>query len=128
VDNLHQVEFKHLPDSLILEDLAIKATPARISQKWIWSTVYAMKNQMWDNLGSATTKGLGKVLTFWLFVTGYAAFFNEGTTQCDDITLERCVAPAPLCWFDVSTTLTWKFRRNLDRLVTNLNSRPAAIV
>lgn len=88
----------------------------------------ALKNQIWDILGSVTAKGLGQVPTFRLFVTGYAAFFKEDTTQCDDVAFKRCVVPAPLCWFDVSTTLTRKLRGNMNRLITNLNSRLAAIV
>jgi hypothetical protein len=86
-----------------------------------------LKEQIWDILGNVTAKGLGQVPTFRLFMTGYAAFFNEDTTQCDGVTFKRCVAPAPLCWFDVSTTLTRKLRRNLNRLVTDLNARLAGI-
>jgi hypothetical protein len=87
-----------------------------------------LREQIWWIVGNATAKGVGQIPTFRLFITGYAAFFNEDTTQCDDVTFRRCVAPAPLCWFDVSPTLTRKLRRNLNRLVTNLNARLAAIV
>lgn len=87
-----------------------------------------LRERVWDILGNVTAKGIGQVPTFRLFMTGYAAFFNEDTTQCDGITFKRCVAPAPLCWFDVSPTLTKKLRRNLNRLVTNLNARLACTV
>ena len=79
-------------------------------------------------LGNATAKGVEQIPTFHLFMTGYAALFNEDTTQCDTVTFRRCVAPAPLCWFDTSVTLTRKLRRDLNRLVTNLNDRLAGIV
>jgi hypothetical protein len=88
----------------------------------------ALKEHIWYILGNVTAKGVGQVPTFRLFMTGYAAFFNEDTTQCDGVTFRRCVVPAPLCWFDVSTTLTRKLRRNLNRLVTNLNRRLTGIV
>jgi hypothetical protein len=88
----------------------------------------ALREHIRDILGNVNAKGMGQVPTFQLLITGYAAFFNEDTTQCDGITFKRCIAPAPLCWFDVSTTLTRKLRRNLNRLVTNLNARLAGIV
>lgn len=87
-----------------------------------------LKRQIWDIVRNVTTKGLSQVPTFQLFMTGYAAFFNEDTAQCDHVSFQRCVAPAPLCWFDVSITLTRNLRRRLNRLVTDLNVRLLDIV
>ena len=88
----------------------------------------ALRDQIWNILGNLTAKGVERVPTFRLFMTGYAAFFNEDTIQCDGVSFRRCVAPAPLCWFDVLAVLSRKRRRNLNRLVTNLNARLAGIV
>ena len=87
-----------------------------------------LREQIKHILGNATAKGVEQVPTFHLFMTGYAALFNEDTMQCDTVTFRRCVAPAPLCWFDTSATLRRKLRRDLNRLVTNLNDRLADIV
>ena len=88
----------------------------------------ALEEQVWYILGNVTATGLNQVPTFHLFMTGYTAFFNEDTTQCDGVTFKRCVVPAPLCWFDTTVMLTRELRRNLNRLVTNLNARLASIV
>ena len=87
-----------------------------------------LEEKIWYILGNVTARGLNQVPTFHLFMTGYTAFFNEDTTQCDGVTFKRCVVPAPLCWFDTAAMLTRELRRNLNRLVTNLNSRLAGIV
>ena len=88
----------------------------------------ALEEQIWYILGNVTARGLNQVPSFHLFMTGYTAFFNEDTTQCDGVTFKRCVVPAPLCWFDTAAMLTRELRRNLNRLVTNLNARLAGIV
>lgn len=80
----------------------------------------ALGGQIWYILGNVTAKGLNQVPTFHLFMTGYAAFFNEDTTQCDGVTFRHCAVPVPLCWFDTAPMLTRELRRNLNRLVTNL--------
>jgi hypothetical protein len=51
----------------------------------------------------------------------YTAFFNDG------VTFKCCVVLTPLCWFDTAM-LTRELRRNLNRMVTNLNARLAGTI
>ncbi|KAL8812539.1 MAG: hypothetical protein Q9223_007265 [Gallowayella weberi] len=70
-----------------------------------------------DGLSKAINDAVGKAKNpdFRLYVTGYAAFFNEDTDQCNKVNVAL--------WWGSSSYWTKELRKGMNTLLMNLNAR-----
>lgn len=70
-----------------------------------------------NGLAQAIKDAMGKAKdpSFRLFVTGYAAFFNEDTDQCNNVNVAF--------WWGSSSYWTKELRKAMNTLLMNLNAR-----
>lgn len=79
-----------------------------------------------DEFSAGLTRAINDALhkatnpDFHLFVTGYAAFFNEKTDQCDDVNVAL--------WIGSSAYWTKATRRGMNTLLKNLNGRISSVI